>query len=401
MAITVDLGFRGGRPSCIDGRRVAGAVILVSLVLPSLAAGQDEPEAACLLAQAETAWIQTALDGWERVSAEILQLEPERLPWTVLFDKSCAWHLAPDMTRLSGAHPVSTGLTYAGEGVPVSVGYHVDGVLLPNGSAVPVEGVAFTSVYERESGVREPFFVLALMEVWRDRFPAAGPEFAARLEATFLGVAIHELVHTRQVVTVARRIDELKSRYVLPERLGDRMVEERYRGVPGYRQKHDEETDLLYRATSEADRERKQALVRQAMSLIRARQAEYFTGAHAVYRELEELFLNMEGAAVWASYKWSLLDPAHDIGIGDDPAASRARNTWAQDQGLALFLLIDELVPEWRSRVLGPELASPYGLLEEALLQDVVAVELALVMPGPATNLSAPQVCASALYFDQ
>jgi hypothetical protein len=358
--------------SSLDGLRwFTGAVLLLRLAVPTGVAGQDDRDAACTLTETETRWIQTALDGWEHVSAEILGLGPERLAWTVLFNKSCAWHLAPDLARLSDADPVSTGITYAGEGVPASVKHHDDGVWLPSGSTVPVDGMAFTSVYERESGDREPFFVLALMEVWRDRFPTgAGPEFVARMEATFLSVAIHELVHTRQVVEVARRIDELRSRYALPERLGDRMVEERFGGVPGFREAHEAETDLLYRATSEPDLERKQALAREALSLIRARQAKHFTGADAMYKELEELFLNMEGVAVWAAYMWSRTDPAYDIGIGDDPAASRARNTWAQDQGLALFLLINELVPEWRSRVLGPELASPYALLEEAVLND-------------------------------
>jgi hypothetical protein len=56
------------------------------------------------------------------------------------------------------------------------------------------------------------------------------------------------------------------------------------------------------------------------------------------------------------------------IGLGDNLIANRARNTWAQDQGLALYILIDELVPDWRSRTFGPGLTSPYGMLEEAVL---------------------------------
>jgi hypothetical protein len=361
-----------GSTRSVGGLRwLTGAVLLTGLTVPSLVVDQDEREATCTLTEAEARWIQTVLGGWEQVGTEILELQPQDLPWVVLFNKSCAWHIAPDTTILVGADPVSTGLTYSGEAVPVRAKPHGNGnaVWLPNGSIIPVGGTAFTSIYVDVAGEQEPFVALALMEVWRERFPPdAEPEFVARMVATFLGVAIHELVHTRQIKDVARRIEELRSQYTtLPERLGDRMVEERFRDEPGFREAHDAETDLLYRAASEIDQEHKRALVREALSLIRARQAEHFTGAEAIYKQLEELFLNMEGVAVWAAYKFSQLDPAYDIGIGDDLVASRARNTWAQDQGLALYLLIDELVPDWRSRTLGPELASPYGMLEAVL----------------------------------
>ncbi|MEX2374254.1 MAG: hypothetical protein WD942_01545 [Dehalococcoidia bacterium] len=79
-----------------------------------------------------------------------------------------------------------------------------------------------------------------------------------------------------------------------------------------------------------------------------------------------KFFLNMEGVAVWAAFKLSQTNPAFDIGI-ENPTVDRRRNSWSQDQGLALFLLIDELVPSWRDRVLGPELASPFELLEDAV----------------------------------
>jgi hypothetical protein len=347
------------------------ALLLAGLTAPSLLAAQDRRETVCTLTEDETSFIQTVLAGWEHVSTEILELEPHGLPWVVLFNRSCAIHLAPDTTILVDADPVSTGLTYAGDGVPVRAKPHGNAVWLPNGSTVPIAGTAFTSIYVDTAGEQEPFVALALTEVWRERLPpGAAPAFVARMEATFLGVAIHELVHTRQIRDVARRIATLRTQHTLPDRLGDRMVEERFGNEPGFREAHDAETELLYRAASEIDLEQKQARVREALSLIRARQAQYFTGAVAIYKQLEELFLNMEGVAVWTAYKFSQLDPAYDIGLGDDLIANRARNTWAQDQGLALYILIDELVPDWRRRTLGPGLASPYEMLEEAVLRN-------------------------------
>lgn len=322
----------------------------------------DAPEASeCALSEEEIRWIQQALDGWDRVARDILRYPRSSLPWIVLFDRSCAWHLAPDEALLPEGWSVPSILTFAGDPVPVQVVRHDGAVWLPSGSPMPVRGAAFASLYERASGDGAPFFVLALPEIWWEEFPG-DPD----LEAEILGVASHELVHTLQIPHLARRLDELKGRYALPERIRDDVVEERFAEVADFRDAHERETDLLYRAVSQSDRERKRELVRQALELARARQDKYFQGPDAAYRELEELFLNMEGVAVWAAFKLSQIDPAFDIGI-EDPVADRRRNTWSQDQGLAFFLLIDELVPGWRSRVLGPELASPFDLLEEAV----------------------------------
>lgn len=316
---------------------------------------------ACALSEDEVRWIQMALDGWERVTDDILRLEASPLPWIVLFGRSCAWHLGPDEGLLPEGRPLHSRFTFAGEPVLVRAIRHDSAVWLPNGSTIPVQGAAFTSLYESASGEQAPFFVLALPEVWREQFPED-----PNLEAQMLGVASHELVHTRHISHVARRVEELKGRYELPERIHDDLVEERFAEVPDFRDAHERETDLLYRAVSEPDPVHKRVLVRQALEVVRARQDKYFRGPDAAYRELEELFLNMEGVAVWAAFKLSQIDVAFDIGI-EAPGADRRRNSWSQDQGLALFLLIDELVPNWRGRVLGPELASPFELLEEAV----------------------------------
>jgi hypothetical protein len=42
------------------------------------------------------------------------------------------------------------------------------------------------------------------------------------------------------------------------------------------------------------------------------------------------------------------------------------RKWWSQEEGLALFLLVDRWMPGWVSRVLSPEMASPVVLQEEA-----------------------------------
>ena len=42
-------------------------------------------------------------------------------------------------------------------------------------------------------------------------------------------------------------------------------------------------------------------------------------------------------------------------------------NDWSQDEGLALFLLLEKIAPGWQKRVLGPAMTSPFELLEKAI----------------------------------
>ena len=87
-----------------------------------------------------------------------------------------------------------------------------------------------------------------------------------------------------------------------------------------------------------------------------------------MYGEFENLFLSMEGAGQWAAYRFAKAQAG--------PAASDAatvtfvrdnRKYWSQEEGLALFLLLDAYVPDWQARVFGPTLISPMALLEGGL----------------------------------
>lgn len=340
------------------GRLAAALLLLASAPRP--AAADADP---CDLSSADLRWIQGALDGWSRVSTEVLGLDSVPRTWMVFYDRSCAWHLASGEATIPGARPADPRFTLGGEPVPVRVREHVDEIWLPGGRTMPVREAAQTFPYEREDGHTAAAFLLALPEVWRERRPV---DQYPRLEATMMGVASHELVHTVQLPHVVRRFERLEERYELPEDVGDDVVEERFGDDSIFRDAYTAETDLFYRAVSEADEGRARALADSALERVRARERARFTGEEAVFRELDALFLNMEDVAVWAAYRLSRLDPAYDIGI-DDPAEDRARNSWSQDRGLALFLLIDRWMDGWKERALSPEVPSPYVLLEEAL----------------------------------
>ena len=76
----------------------------------------------------------------------------------------------------------------------------------------------------------------------------------------------------------------------------------------------------------------------------------------------------MEGMAQWAAYVW-LIDPG---GGRMEPREAlgfirRDGRAWSQDEGLAVFLLLDRLSPTWPAKLLAPESGGLLDLLRAAV----------------------------------
>lgn len=305
----------------------------------------------------ETSWIQRALDGWEIARREFLKVDPRPLPWIVLYDASCIWHFGPtDPKLVSDAKPTKARFTFGGEPLDALAMPHRGTVLLPNRVEIPIEIKASTALYRNG---RATFFVMAMPSVWR-RKPF--------LDEYLQGVFSHELVHTLQLVNINRRLRQLIGSVDVPGRLNDDVIQARFQKEPGFARLMDRERELLYKAAGASDANNRGDLVRKALAVVRERHDRYFTGSNAVYAEIEALFLTMEGIGQWTAYK--LTKARGQLGASDLEALNLVREDrryWSQDEGLALFLLIDAMVPDWRPKMFDGLPPSPYTLLEQAL----------------------------------
>jgi hypothetical protein len=235
--------------------------------------------------------------------------------------------------------------------------------MLPNGAQIPAEIIA-VAMPGPPAG-QDAFFVLALPELWR-RHPQASqdPHLAIRIPS----VALHEMIHTRQMSDLQRRVHAIGQRFDLPAQLDDDVVEDHFADSAEYRRMFVAEQDLLYGAVAEADPNHSITLVAEAISIAQKRREGYFTGNDEVYSELEGLFLNMEGVAEWVRFKSHQADPAWPDADADIIAFLRGQgNSWSQDQGLALVLLLDRMVPDWKRQILSPTMPSPWSMLREAI----------------------------------
>jgi hypothetical protein len=314
-------------------------------------------------------WMQRALDTWASVSRSALERPPEALPRIVFFDHVCAWHLAAQDTVSGPARDVtSTARLRFGEAfVSVQQIAHGDSIRLPSGQVIAAAPTAFASLYQGNSG---SFFVMALPALWRQR--SSAEEADPALDEFFLGVVAHEMVHTlqlaaviRQIQSIATQIDSLGQKWPLPANVNDDIVQQHFDTVPGFVNYIEQESAIFF-AAGAADDSTRRHLARQGLASADERRDRYYTGERRVFAALEDLFLGMEGAGSWAAYHAAL---AHaSPGTDHDDILLRLRQGyWSQDMGLAVFLILDQLLPSWKSRVFLAEPASVYDLLREAV----------------------------------
>lgn len=309
-----------------------------------------------------TRWMQRALDTWAMVARDAFMLPADSLPWIVLFDEHCAWHLAARGSPPPGSQDVtaSAALRFSGATVVVHALVHRDTVRLPSGNVLPARRTAFAGLYRADSA---SFVVMALPQLWRRGSAAAADPTR---EEFLMGVFAHEMAHTVHLAAVSRRVRQIGERWTLPDRLNDDVVQTVFDSVPAFRQAVGHELDLLARAAGAADDPTRRRLTRQALASADARRRGFFTGPYAVYAPLEDLFLLMEGVGSWAAFRVAAAHAAPGTAAPTAPRQLQQGRYWSQDLGVTMLLVLDALMPDWRQKVFAAEPPSIYALLAEA-----------------------------------
>ena len=130
---------------------------------------------------------------------------------------------------------------------------------------------------------------------------------------------------------------------------------------------------LVYQAAAEPDALAARKLAAEALALMEARQKRWFTGGDAYWKNYDDLFLTMEGFGQWVAFAW-LADP-RGAGLAPDAARKKMSGTrwWSQEEGLALFLVIDRFVPDWPRRAFAEKPALGIDLLRLAVAEQAAA----------------------------
>jgi hypothetical protein len=328
--------------------RTFGLASLGGCILPAAVA------AACTVDAADP-WIRRWFEAWELTSREILKLPDAPPPNLVFYDSTCVY------TTLAVAAPGARsveGPAFGGTKLTWHAAAHHDSLTLPDSSRLPVALMSFAN-HHRATG---PYFVMAAPGYW-PRKPGEPNQ-----DPGVTGVFLHEFAHTRQIKGVLHIIGPIDSTWAYPEELDDDAVQRNFGSDSAYAAAYLAERDLLHRAAVADSLDEVRALAREALAMIRSRHARWFTGDKAVFAVLDDTFLSLEGAAQWSAAAW-LAHPKGG-GMGKDAAVAKMLGKgrwWVQDEGLALFLVVDRLLPGWPHLVFRDPSMGGVELLERAI----------------------------------
>jgi hypothetical protein len=301
----------------------------------------SEP-AACAFDGANREWTQRALHDWQRVNRHALKIANPVPPVIVLFDAACSYELKPVPADATGDIVSSGAFRYRVSGTP-----HRGTLVLADGQRVPARLTSFAMPMPDGSMT----FVMALPPIWEAQ--AKGNDRLRLATAVFM----HEFTHT-QSAAFGRKVDALAKKG-LPADSDDDVVQTRFASRPGFAAAFKREQDLLWEAAAAPTIKDARALTRRALRVIDSRRARYFKGKDAVYAEAEDLFLTLEGTGQYALYRW-LTDPKGGAMDKTDALAFARRDGkhWSQDEGLAIYLVLDRLWVDWQPTTFGPALTT-------------------------------------------
>jgi hypothetical protein len=216
---------------------------------------------------------------------------------------------------------------------------HGGALRLPDGSAPPVGVMSFAGATANGA----PFFVMSLPSVWR----AGGVKSALGVERLMDGVLLHEMMHTRQFAKASPGIAALERE--LGTDISDDALQDKFSKDPAYAAAWRAENDRFYSALLDPNPVIARRQFRQALAMMAERRRRFLSGPNRAWADADRLFLAMEGMGQWLIYRWinRATPNAAPTATTLEPVR-RGGKWWTQEEGLALFLLLDRFLPDWR-----------------------------------------------------
>ncbi len=287
-----------------------------------LAACVSVPASAqCVMDGSDRAWLEAALGNWQKAEVAELKLAPAPLPDVIAIGADCTFTLP------------------AGDFSAVRAEPHGETAKLPDGSEVPAGPVSFA--------MGGDFFVMSLPSVWR----AAGVSSEMGLERLMDGVLLHEISHVRQTALADAALNDVVAQQGIEDDLSDDYIQDLFSGDAAYVAAYEKERDMLFAAAAAPDDVEASRLAAEALGLMRERRAKWMAGDTEWLAGIDDVFLTMEGMGQWLIYR-HFRSPEGGSASPEDAlkAVRRGGRWWSQDEGLALLLVVDRLLPGWQTR---------------------------------------------------
>lgn len=293
-------------------------------------------------------WLNQALDAWHYTNEVITKVSKIGAFDAIFFDDKCQKTSSNALINLGGDTWISE--------------VHEDTVQFPDGDEMPPIVNSFTSSTNVDGG--KTFFVMSLPSIWRD----GGVTSKIGLEKFMVPVMLHEAMHSIQSPTYGKKIEILAKQNNLPDSFNDDSVQKIFKDNAEFSKSVSTEIDLLMQAAlAPTDFEAKH-LAQKARNMIKARYETWMIGDSRKYREIDDVWLTMEGSGQWVGYSW--LSSANGGGLTKAEAIKAfglRGKWWSQKLGFALFMAVERLSDNWKRDAFGDGNRSVLTLLDDAL----------------------------------
>lgn len=290
----------------------------------------------------ELVWLENWFSAWELMSKQVLKL-PKSTPPTMLFYDDMYVYTTSKISAPNGVF--FDGPKLLGEKLPWRKELHNDTLTIPDGQRIPIQLMTFAAPSKQKDV--EAFFVMAAPVFWK----GVGIESKeVGLEKLLTGVFLHEFSHTRQMNGMGSKITDFDNNNTFNVEVSDDIIQDYFAKNNLYVTDYKNELSILYAAAFTKKKSELYALTRKGLRLFREKQLKYIRPTNEVLIDMENIFLSMEGLGQFMIVSW-LTNPdggniPFDIAV---KATRRNKKWWSQDEGLALFLILDKLAtPDWK-----------------------------------------------------
>lgn len=295
--------------------------------------------------------------AWKLVSNDIYKIAKVRPVEFVFFDDKYVYSTSAITIKngsyVKGCNLVNLKLRWKKE-------LHNDSLTLPDKSVVPVNLMSYAAQISTESS--NSFFVMPLPGFWM-KSGVSSKEFG--LENLVTGVFIHEFSHSQQMQNFGKKITKFETQNNYEVEFSDDIIQNIFAKDTTYLKYYKKEIELLYGSIKNNDFEKN--AMNEGLSIMKQRQNEYFKGEFENLKHIEDFFLTMEGLGQYSTFLW-LTNPRggnikREIAI---EGIRRGGKWWSQDEGFALFLILDKLtLPEnWAGDMFGDKTESVTSLID-------------------------------------
>lgn len=310
---------------------------------------------------ADILWIQKVLDNWNYVCLNELNIEAKTLPWIIFYDSSSAWHLNADENLLPPFEKTHDNVVFAGINYQLIRMGHTKSIWVPDREPIPLASFLTSTMPYAEN--KKAFFIAPLPSLFHK---LSTPDQAPYLDFLFLGTTIHELTHTRQLPFVLPQLLEIHDSDKRKS-LDDNTVENEFSKNERYKKLYFEENTHLWKAVFTVNEDSCIAEIEQAFKLIEIRNREFFRGDNKGLGQADEIFLSLEGSAMWAQYRIMLKNAPNPNERELLSWIVQQAPAWSQERGLVLFLLIDRFALDWKYQFFAKGLPPATNYLRDVL----------------------------------